>query len=52
MTDYAFYNQILTRLAANHPGTLDEKTYELWKQDATNPACHKMRCALFLLKSK
>lgn len=26
MTDYTFYNQILTRLAANHPGTLDEKT--------------------------
>ncbi|BEN34554.1 Uncharacterised protein [Serratia marcescens] len=50
MTDYAFYNQILTRLAANHPGTLDEKTYELWKQDATSP--HAFADPFAYLKTK
>ncbi|CAI0713333.1 hypothetical protein [Serratia entomophila] len=37
MTDYVFCNQILARLAANHPDALDAKTYEYWKQDATSP---------------
>ncbi len=50
MTDYGFYNQILTRLAANHPGTLDEKTYELWKQDATSP--HAFADPFAYLKTK
>lgn len=49
MTDYAFYNQILTRLAANHPGTLDEnlRTVETRRHQ---PAC--VRRSFAYLKTK